>query len=103
MPIAWDAVLANNSNPIPEDQIQKKMIFELMARKGYFDTWSDAKLYVKNAKGLTKKREKPDAAYIIREAHRTGGYVIMAHPHLVSEPISYQGNKIHLSVYTEKV
>ncbi len=103
MPIAWDEVLNNNGNPIPEDQIQKKMIFELMARKGYFDTWSDAKLYVKNAKGLTKKREKPDAAYIIREAHRTGGYVIMAHPHLVSEPITYQGNKIHLSVYIEKL
>ena len=40
---------------------------------------------------------------IVREAHRTGGYVIMAHPHLVSEPISYQGNKIHLSVYIEKL
>ena len=35
MPIAWDEVLNNNGNPIPEDQIQKKMIFELMARKGY--------------------------------------------------------------------
>ncbi len=101
MPIDWSEVLENNGNPIPEDQVQKKMIFELMARKGYFDKWSDAKLYVKNAKDLVGKREKPDAAYVIREAHRTGGYVIMAHPHLVSEPVLYQGYKIHRSVYIE--
>ena len=101
MPIDWKEVLDNNGNPVPEDQIQKKMIFELMARKGYFDNWGAAKLYVKESRDLAIKREKPDAESVIREAHRTGGYVIMAHPFLVSEPISYKGQTITRSVYIE--
>ena len=101
MPIEWEEVLENNGNPVPEDQVQKKMLFELMARKGYFDTWGDAKLYVKNE--IVVKREKPDAITVIKEAHRTGGYVIMAHPFLVSEPISFQGQTITRSVYIERL
>lgn len=100
-PISWDEVLDNNGNPVSEDQVQKKMIFELMARKGYFDSWNEAKLYVKGSKKLAIKREKPDAVEVIKEAHRTGGYVIMAHPFLVNEPITYKGQTITRSEYIE--
>lgn len=103
MPVSWKEVLDNNGNPVSESQVQKKMIFELMARKGYFESWSDAKLYVKEAKDLAIKREKPDAVKIIKEAHRTGGYVILAHPYLVTEPVTYQGNIITRSVYIERL
>lgn len=101
MPIDWQEVLYNDGRPVAEDQVQKKMLFELMARKGYFDTWSAAKLYVKEARDLAIKREKPDAVTVIKEAHRTGGYVIMAHPFLVTEPVTYKGQIITRSVYIE--
>ena len=101
MPISWEEVLDNDGHPVPENQVQKKMIFELMARKGYFDSWSEAKLYVKEARDLAIKREKPDAKTVIKEAHRTGGYVIMAHPYLVTEPVTYKGRIMHRSVYIE--
>ena len=103
MHITWDEVLDNNGNPVSEDQVQKKMIFELLARKKYFDSWSDAKLYIKNAKDLAEKREKPDAITVIKEVHRTGGYVIMAHPFLVSEPVKWQDHIITRSVFIEKL
>lgn len=103
MAINWDEVLYNSGNPVPEHQVQKKMIFELLARKGYFDSWSDAKLYVKEARDLAIKREKPDAVTVIKEAHRAGGYVIMAHPYLVTEPVTYRGKIIYRSVYIERL
>ena len=31
----FEEVLDNGGNPVREDQVQKKMIFELIARKGY--------------------------------------------------------------------
>ncbi|MBQ9156507.1 MAG: PHP domain-containing protein [Eubacterium sp.] len=101
MPVDWQEVLDNDGHPVPESMVQKKMLFELMARKGYFDSWSDAKLYVKEARDLAIKREKPDAVTVIKEAHRTGGYVIMAHPYLVTEPVTYKGKIIHRSVFIE--
>ena len=58
-------------------------------------------LYVKEARDLAIKREKPDAVTVIKEAHRTGGYVIMAHPYLVSEPVTYKGHIVTRSVFIE--
>ena len=101
MPISWEEVLDNNGHPVPEEQVQKKMLFELMARKGYMESWQEAKLYVKNAKDMVIKREKPDAVSVIREIHRMGGIVILAHPHLISEPVSYQGRDISREEFIE--
>ena len=39
MSITWKEVLNNNGHPVPEEQVQKKMLFELLARKGYFDSF----------------------------------------------------------------
>ncbi|MGL6197348.1 MAG: hypothetical protein ACRC3H_00285 [Lachnospiraceae bacterium] len=44
---------------IAEEQIQKKMLFEIMAHKGYTADWSVARLWVKNAPRLSVKRQKP--------------------------------------------
>lgn len=101
MPVSWEEVLDNNGHPVLEEQVQKKMLFELMARKGYMESWREAKLYVKNAKDMVIKREKPDAVSVIREVHRMGGIVILAHPYLISEPVSYQGREISREEFIE--
>ena len=45
--ITWDEVLYNGGKPIEEQHVLKKMIFELMAQKGYAKSWGEAKLLVK--------------------------------------------------------
>ncbi|MFQ8897945.1 MAG: hypothetical protein ACLR71_06735 [[Clostridium] scindens] len=80
--ISWEEVLENDGNPVEEEQIQKKMIFELLSRKGYFPSWSEAKIMVKQAPEFGVQREKPDPLEVIREVHRCGGVAIMAHPYL---------------------
>ena len=87
MEMTWDEVLYNNGAPVDEEHVQKKMIFELMARKGYAVDWSAAKLMVKNTPEFNIKRRKPSPIDVIENVHRVGGVAIMAHPYLVSEPI----------------
>lgn len=87
MKMTWEEVLENGGNPVREDQVQKKMIFELIARKGYQKDWSAAKLMVKNTPVYQIMREKPDPVEVIRQVHRCGGIAIMAHPYLVNEPV----------------
>ncbi|MBE5957137.1 MAG: PHP domain-containing protein [Lachnospiraceae bacterium] len=101
MPMSWAEVLDNNGNPVEEQNVQKKMIFELMARKGYCPTWQDAKLFVKNNKEIVIKRPKPSAESVIKEVKRMGGIVIMAHPYLVSEPIQYEDREITRKEYID--
>ena len=77
------------------------MIFELMARKGYMESWKEAKLYVKNSKEVSVKREKPDAVSVIKEIHKLGGIIILAHPYLISEPVSYKGKEMSRQEFIE--
>lgn len=83
--ISWKELMENNGTPIEESQIQKKMIFELMAAKGYSSDWSSAKLMIKNNERYRINRRKPDPVDVIKEIHRCGGITILAHPHLISE------------------
>ena len=92
--MTWEEVLQNNGYPVQEQFVQKKMIFELMARKGYMESWKEAKLYVKNSKEVSVKREKPDAVSVIKEIHKLGGIIILAHPYLISGPVSYKGKEM---------
>lgn len=94
MPITWEEVLYNNGNSVQEKEIQKKMIFELMARKGFFESWQEAKLFVKNSPDIQIKREKPDAVSIIRKVHELGGIVILAHPYLINESVTYKEKEL---------
>lgn len=101
MDIAWEEVLDNNGSPVRESQVQKKMIFELIARKGYTKDWSEAKLMVKNTPEYQIRRPKPDPCEVIREVHRCGGFAIMAHPFLVDEPVHMGNEKVSRADYIE--
>lgn len=100
MCINWQEVLENNEN-VPEERIQKKMIFEVMASKGYAENWGEAKLMVKKDSRICIKREKPDAVDVIQNVHRMGGVVILAHPYLIEDEIEYQGKRISRSDFIE--
>ena len=101
--ISWEEVLENDGNPVEEEQIQKKMIFELLSRKGYFPSWSEAKSMVKQAPEFGVQREKPDPLEVIREAHRCGGVAIMAHPYLINEPVSLPEREISREEYIRRL
>ena len=101
MPLTWQEVLENNGHPVTAENVQKKMIFELMARNGYMESWSQAKIFVKN--NIEIKRKKPDAISVIQKIHELGGIVIAAHPYLISEPVEYEGEKISRSQYLDRL
>lgn len=99
--ISWEEVLDNNHSPIREDRVQKKMIFELMARKGFADDWAAAKLQVREKPAYQVKREKPDPAAVIKEVHRCGGIVILAHPYLICDNPVLEGRQVTRYQYIE--
>ena len=103
MAMTWEEVLDNGGNPIAEDQVQKKMIFELIARKGYQKDWSAAKLMVKNTPAYQILREKPDPVEVIRQVHRCGGIAIMAHPFLVNEPVRLPAGTMDRAAYIDRL
>ncbi len=82
LPIDWsrDILLSGQRK---EDGVQRKMIFEAMAAKGYAKSWNEAKLLVKNTPAFEVKRNKPDPAAIIRGIHASGGIAVLAHPYLI--------------------
>lgn len=92
--ITWEEVLGNNGSPVPEEAIQKKMLFELMARKGFVKSWSDAKLLMKNTPQYQINRKKPTAASAIQAIRDTGGISILAHPYLIADTVIYKGDSI---------
>lgn len=89
--LSWDELLQNDGKPLQDKDIQKKHIFELIARKKYTASWKEAKLIVKNDPHLNIHREKPDVISVIRTLHCLGGIVILAHPYLINEEISFKG------------
>lgn len=102
--ITWEEILDNDGNPIKEEQIQKKMIFELLSRKGYFKTWSDAKLMVKNTPEFNNiAREKPDPLKVIEAVHNCGGITILAHPYLINEPVNLPGETLTREEYIRRL
>ena len=103
MHMTWEEVLENGGNPVSQEQVQKKMIFELIARKGYQKDWSTAKLMVKNTPSYQILREKPDPVQVIRQVHRCGGIVIMAHPYLVNEPVRLSSGTMDRAAYIDRL
>lgn len=92
--VTWEEVLENNASPIPESAVQKKMIFELIARKGYAKSWNDAKLMVKNTPSFQINRKKPSAVSTIQAIRDTGGISILAHPYLIADLVRYEGKEV---------
>lgn len=101
--VTWKEVLENNGTPVAENSVQKKMIFELLARKGAAEDWSKAKLMVKNTKRYQIKRKKPDPVAVIKEIKHMGGYTIMAHPFLVNEPVMIEEGTMDRFMYIERL
>ncbi len=83
MDVGWEEVLDNAGTPRQPSDVQKKHIFELMARKGYFPSWQEAKLAVKASPAFSIKREKPDPVEVLNAVHNAGGIALLAHPFLI--------------------
>ncbi len=73
------------------EEVQKKHIFELMARKGYAESWSKAKLMVRDTPALNIKREKISPVKAISLIKECGGLAVLAHPYLIDEEV---GSKV---------
>ncbi|SDY16523.1 ketose-bisphosphate aldolase [Eubacterium barkeri] len=102
-PVDWEEVLNYDDIPRKPEDVQKKLIFNLMAEKGYTKTWSEAKLLCRNNPEFSVKREKPDAAEIIRLAHDTGGIAILAHPYLIDEWVVTKDAEMERAVFIESL
>ncbi len=78
---------------------QKKKIFELMAQKGYFPGWKEAKIWANENPELEVRREKPDPKEVIRQIRGSGGIAVLAHPYLIPETVSQNGRQATRDAY----
>ncbi|KNZ42856.1 PHP domain-containing protein [Acetobacterium bakii] len=102
-PITWEEVLNYDGISRKPEDVQKKIIFNLMAEKGYTKTWSEAKLLVRNNPDFSVKREKPDPIDIINLAHESGGIAILAHPYLIDEVVTIKDGTMTRAEYIDKL
>ncbi|WP_296561967.1 ketose-bisphosphate aldolase [uncultured Acetobacterium sp.] len=102
-PILWDEVINYGGIQRKPENVQKKNIFNLMAEKGYFESWSEAKLMCRNNPEYRVKRQKPKAVDIINLAHEAGGICILAHPYLINETVEIDGKRISRDEFIESL
>lgn len=97
MPVDWEADVltyrdskgqVQRRNP---DEVERKHIFETMARKAYAENWSAAKLLVRDDPELNVRRRKIDPIACINLIHQCGGLAVLAHPYLIDETILVPG------------
>ncbi|MDR1290354.1 MAG: PHP domain-containing protein [Planctomycetaceae bacterium] len=79
--------------------VQKKHIFELLAAKGYAESWQAAKIMVRDNPEYDIKRRKPDAVAVVHAIHEAGGIAILAHPYLIDEEVLLDGKLVSRDVY----
>ena len=99
--VTWEDVLANNGNPLRDAQVQRKHIFEAMARGGYTKDWSEAKLLVRDTPKYEVRRNKIPAIDAIGLIHASGGLAILAHPYLIDENVLIDGKSASRSAYID--
>lgn len=90
--ISWEYILENSGRPLAGGEVQRKHIFEALARKGYAPTWREAKLMVLADPSLNVRREKTDPRAAIGLIRGAGGIAVLAHPYLI-EPEPFVGGK----------
>ena len=84
MPICWDDVLHQNGRMIDEMALQGKHIFNAIAACGGAQDWSTAKKMIQTTpRYAAVKREKIDPRDAIDMILSSGGFAILAHPHLI--------------------
>lgn len=101
--VGWDEVLDNAGNRVTEEAVQKKMVFELLARKAYFSSWSDAKEFVKQSPELSIARWKPDPVETIGRIRALGGLTVLAHPYLIAEELQAGGRLMNRDAYIRRL
>ena len=101
--LTWELVLENAGKPLTDDQVQRKHIFEAIARTGHTKDWSEAKLMVRDNPTYNVRREKIDPLDAIDLIHSAGGMAILAHPFLIDEEVCPQGETISREAYIEKL
>ena len=84
-------------------EMQKKLIFNLMADKGYTKTWAEAKKMSKKDKRLDVRRKKPNPIDIIKIVHEAGGIIILAHPYLIANEVLLNGKLVSREEYIENL
>ncbi len=97
MKLDWNDLFEDGARK--EDSIQKKHIFELIAKKGYAPSWQAAKIMVRDNPEYDVKREKPDPVKTIESLHAAGGIAILAHPYLIDERVVLQGEPVTRDAY----
>lgn len=97
MPVDWWQDILTYKDPDGNlqqrspDEVERKHIFETMARKGYAESWSAAKLLVREDTQLNVRRRKIDPLDCIRLIHRCGGTAVLAHPYLIDDVVRRPG------------
>lgn len=98
--LRWDELLEGGRTA---EEVQKKHIFELIARKGYAPSWQAAKIMVRDNPDYDVKREKPDPIKTIASLHEAGGIAILAHPYLIDESVSLGGAAVSRDAYIRRL
>ena len=97
----WEELTGNGL--YPDDAIQKKHVFELLAQKGYVENWQTAKIMVRENPDYDVKREKPCPIETIRSLHTAGGVAILAHPYLIDETVQQEGRSLSRDDYIRRL
>lgn len=101
--VTWEDVKNSSDPPRRDDEVQRKHIFETIARKGYCASWSEAKLMVRDNPTFNVKREKIDPLKAIETIHAAGGLAILAHPWLIDELIPLQDVTVTRQAYIDRL
>ena len=93
MAVDWatDILLTGTDDARCDEDVERKYIFEALANRGYCDTWSDAKILVRDDPALNVRRRKIDPVDAIRLIHTCGGIAVLAHPYLIDEEVCPEG------------
>jgi len=94
MPINWERDILNTEDgqsAREPSEVQRRHIFGAMARKGYAEDWSAAKILVRDNPSLNVRRRKIDPEAAIELIHRCGGLAVLAHPYLIDQEIQSPG------------
>ncbi|HHT79166.1 MAG TPA: PHP domain-containing protein [Actinobacteria bacterium] len=78
----------NQARTRKPEEVEKKLIFETMAKKGFAPTWQDAKIMVRDNPVFNIKREKINPADAIKIIKDAGGIAVLAHPYLIDESVA---------------
>jgi 3',5'-nucleoside bisphosphate phosphatase len=99
MPLDWEEDVltcrAGDGRTVTRDpeEVQRKHVFEAMARRGYTPTWSDGKLLVRDNPELNIRRRKIGSVEAVDLIHRCGGTAVLAHPFLIDERVKVDGQE----------